>query len=129
MTITTGSGPIRRSRTARPRRSTTTTSPLPPITTKVKTSTKDFPYDQIRLGAQVTGTELALARDPSIKCTTLDDVNQVEFRGQQTSLSDAATQAYPSLGLASGAVSGPWAWTCEGKKLDDMRRELDEMRS
>ncbi|MBX9925424.1 MAG: GIY-YIG nuclease family protein [Hyphomicrobiaceae bacterium] len=73
------------------------------------------------------GTELILARDPSIKCTTLDDVNQVEFRGRQTSLSDAAIQAYASLGLASGAVSGPWAWTVDGKRLDDMRRELDEM--
>jgi len=71
------------------------------------------------------GTELSLARDPSITCTTLDDVNQVEFRGGQTSLSDAATQAYTSLGLASGAVSGPWAWTIGGKRLDDMRREID----
>ena len=75
------------------------------------------------------GTELALARDLSIKCTTLDDVNQVQFKGQQTSLSDAASQAYISLGFAPAAISGPWAWTMDGKRLDDMRRELDEMLS
>lgn len=38
-----------------------------------------------------------------------------------------AIQAYASLGLASGAVSGPWAWTLGGKRLDDIRREHDEL--
>lgn len=72
------------------------------------------------------GTALTLGRDPSIKCVTIDDVNQVEFQGQQTSLSDAARQAYDVLGFPQ-AVSGPWAWTFEGKRLDDMRREIDDM--
>ena len=44
------------------------------------------------------GTELQLEKDPVIICKTVDDINQVEFRGDITSLSDAALQAIRSLG-------------------------------
>ena len=70
-------------------------------------------------------SELLLARDPSIKCTTLDERNQVEFNGEVTSLSDAAIQAYSSIGLIASAISGPWAWTYNGNRLDDIRREME----
>jgi len=73
------------------------------------------------------GAILRLARQPDITCTTVDELNKVSFNGQITSLSDAAIQAYASLGQGSTAISGPWAWTFDGKRLDEMRREKDEI--
>jgi hypothetical protein len=74
----------------------------------------------------VPGTELKLYRDPAIICTTVDDTNQVNFKGDVTSLSDAALQAYKSLGQDVQALSGPWEWTYQGKRLDEIRREIEE---
>jgi T5orf172 domain len=72
------------------------------------------------------GTVLVLAKDPSITCTTVDERNRVEFQGAVTTLSDAAVKAYAILGQGAQAMSGPWAWTCEGQRLDDIRREKEE---
>lgn len=72
------------------------------------------------------GTELKLARDPAITCTTVDERNKVNYDGETTSLSDAALQACRSLGSDSTAVSGPWEWTYEGHRLDEIRREIEE---
>ena len=72
------------------------------------------------------GTELLLEKDPSITCKTLNDKNKVEFLGSETSLSDAAIQAINSLGLSWTSASGPWEWTYQGKRLDDLRREIDD---
>jgi hypothetical protein len=72
------------------------------------------------------GTELQLERDRAITCRTVDEKNKVEFRGEVTSLSDAALQALQGLGYDWAAVSGPWAWTYHGKRLDDIRREIEE---
>lgn len=75
------------------------------------------------------GTELKLAQDPSVTCKTVDDRNKVEFQGEITTLSDAALQACRSLGYDWTAISGPWAWTLDGRRLDDIRREIDELLS
>jgi hypothetical protein len=72
------------------------------------------------------GTELQLAKDPKIICTTVDDGNKVDYLGDITSLSDAALQAHNALGDDWPSVSGPWAWTYKGKRLDDLRREIDD---
>lgn len=72
------------------------------------------------------GTELQLAKDPKIICTTFDDGNKVDYLGDVTSLSDAALQAHNALGDDWPTVSGPWAWTYKGKRLDDMRREIED---
>ena len=72
------------------------------------------------------GTELQLAKDPKIICTTVDDGNKVDYLGDVTSLSDAALQAHNALGDDWPAVSGPWAWTYKGKRLDDLRREIED---
>jgi hypothetical protein len=72
------------------------------------------------------GTELQLAKANEIVCTTVDDVNQVEFQGDITSLSDAALQAIRGLGYEWDTASGPWEWTFQGKRLDDIRREIEE---
>jgi hypothetical protein len=72
------------------------------------------------------GTELQLAKDPAIICTTVDDTNKVNYLGDITSLSDAALQAHKALGDEWPAVSGPWAWTYQGKRLDDLRQEIED---
>jgi hypothetical protein len=72
------------------------------------------------------GTELQLFKDPSIICTTVDDNNQVNFKGDITSLSDAALQAHRALGDDWASISGPWAWAYQGKRLDDIRREIED---
>jgi hypothetical protein len=71
------------------------------------------------------GTQLQLAKDPAITCRTVDDKNQVEFRGDTTSLSDAALQALNELGIEWPTASGPWEWTYQGKRLDEIRREIE----
>lgn len=71
------------------------------------------------------GTELQLLRDPSIVCRTVDDRNKVEFRGDITSLSDAGLRAVRELGFDWPTVSGPWEWAYQGKRLDDLRREIE----
>ena len=72
------------------------------------------------------GTELHLEKDISITCKTIDDKNKVEYLGEVTSLSDAALQAIKSLGYEWPVVSGPWEWTYQGKRLDTIRREIEE---
>lgn len=71
------------------------------------------------------GTELQLAQNALLTCVTVDERNKVLFNGEITSLSDAALQACHSLGYEWPAVSGPWAWTLDGKRLDDIRREIE----
>lgn len=72
------------------------------------------------------GTELRLAKDMAITCKTVDENNQVEFKGDVTSLSDAALQAIRNMGYDWVSVSGPWEWTHQGKRLDELRREIEE---
>ena len=72
------------------------------------------------------GTELQLYKDPSITCKTVDEENKVEFRGDITSLSDAAMQALESIGIEWPTVSGPWEWSYLGRRLDEIRREIEE---
>jgi hypothetical protein len=72
------------------------------------------------------GTELQLFVDPTIICTTVDDINKVNFKGDVTSLSDAALQALNKMGYDWPSVSGPWAWSYQGKRLDELRTEIED---
>ena len=72
------------------------------------------------------GTELQLYRDNTVTCMTFDEINQVEFRGEKTSLSDAALQAIRGLGIDNPSASGPWEWPYQGKRLEDLRWEIEE---
>ena len=72
------------------------------------------------------GTELQLFKDPTILCRTVDDVNKVDFKGDSTSLSDAAMHALQSIGIDWPTVSGPWEWAYRGKRLDEIRREIED---
>jgi len=67
-----------------------------------------------------------LERDENITCLTVDEKNKVDFKGDVTSLSDAALQAVNSLGYEWSTVSGPWEWTYQGKRLDEVRREIED---
>jgi hypothetical protein len=73
------------------------------------------------------GMVLKLYKDPNVTCTTVDDRNQVNFDGQVTSLSDAALLAVKALGFDWPAASGPWEWTFNGRRLDEIRREIEEV--
>ena len=72
------------------------------------------------------GSELTLYRNPTIICKTVDDKNKVDFKGDVTSLSDAAIQALKDSGYDWGVASGPYEWAFQGKRLDDLRREIEE---
>jgi hypothetical protein len=72
------------------------------------------------------GTELQLEKDHTITCRIVGEKNKVEFRGEEISLSNAALQAIHELGYEWPTVSGTWAWTYQGKRLDDIRREIEE---
>lgn len=71
------------------------------------------------------GTVLQLARNPAITCTTVDETNKVRFEDVTTSLSDAAIEALHKIGIDWPAASGPWEWTYEGRRLDEIRREIE----
>jgi hypothetical protein len=72
------------------------------------------------------GTILHLEKNPTITCTTVDDVNKVSFNGEVLSLSEAARQAVNQVGYEWPSASGPWEWTYGGKRLDDIRAEIEE---
>jgi hypothetical protein len=72
------------------------------------------------------GTELQLEKDNSVTCKTVDENNQVEYLGEELSISKAALLATNSLGYQWDGVSGPWEWTYQGKRLDEIRREIEE---
>ncbi len=76
--------------------------------------------------AILPGTTLQLAKDTSVTCVTHDDINKVMFKGQVCSLSDAANQAFHDLGIVWPSISGPWEWSYQGKRLDEIRREIEE---
>lgn len=72
------------------------------------------------------GTDLQLQKDPSVVCKTVDEINQVDFNGDITSLSNAALQAVRDLGYDWTSAAGSWEWTYQGKRLDDLRREIED---
>ena len=41
-------------------------------------------------------------------------------------ISDAAIQAYKQIGQEPVALSGPWEWMHEGRRLDEIRRDIEE---
>ncbi len=72
------------------------------------------------------GTVLQLEKDNSITCKTVDENNKVEYLGEVLSISAAALRAIHSLGHKWESAQGPWEWTYKGKRLDDIRREIEE---
>jgi hypothetical protein len=93
--------------------------------TEVETAKKRGRFQLSMIGIK-PGTELRLEKDPNITCITVDEKNKVDFKGDVTSLSDAALQAIRSLGYEWPTASGPWEWTYRGKRLTDLRTEIED---
>ena len=62
--------------------------------------------------------------DPGIFCEVFDD-RTVRFRGQLTSLSDAARQISVEKGKGDQARQGPLYWTVDGHILSELRDAVE----
>lgn len=91
----------------------------------VETAKKRSRFQLAMVGLK-PGTILQLEKDPNITCTTVDEVNKVSFNGEVLSLSESARQAVKMVGYDWPSASGPWEWTYNGKRLDDIRTEIEE---
>ena len=69
------------------------------------------------------GTELQFKDNPTITCRVVDD-KKVEFRGEETFLSTAASLARQDLGYADSPVAGTVYWCYGGRTLDEIRRDV-----
>lgn len=70
------------------------------------------------------GAELTFARGEGFTATVVDNRN-IEFRGEQVSLSGAAREILRSLGYSTPQVQGTAYWLYEGQTLDERRREIE----
>lgn len=70
------------------------------------------------------GAELQFVRDETISCKVIDD-RSVEFKGQKTSLSAAASDLLREKGRQSTQVQGPLYWLYEGETLVERRQRLE----
>jgi hypothetical protein len=68
------------------------------------------------------GTVLQSVFDENITCTVKGE-RWVEFRGQETSLSNAALIVAHEKGYSWSAVAGPDYWKYSGKTLSELRQE------
>ena len=66
------------------------------------------------------GAELVFSRDENIKAKVIDN-RSIEYKGETTSLSEAARQALDVEYL----VQGPAYWMYEGETLDERRRRME----
>ncbi len=77
-----------------------------------------FHFSMVGLAA---GDEVAFSEDPSQTAIVLDDIH-VEFEGTSYLLSPLAAKL---LGSPSASVQGPLYFTYEGKRLTDLREEVE----
>jgi hypothetical protein len=77
-----------------------------------------FSFAQISRGA-----ELCFVRDERITCKVIDD-KSIEFEGQITSLSAAASEILNKFGRKTTQVQGPIYWLYEGETLEERRQRL-----
>lgn len=71
------------------------------------------------------GDLLVLSRDESLQAKIALDGKNVEFQGEQMSLSAAALKALHLLGYKTPSASGPEYWMFDGELLDERRRRLE----
>ena len=83
-------------------------------------STFNFKLANIPVGATLT-----FSRDQEIVCKVIDNRN-IEYNGEQTSLSKAAAEILSRLGSNWKSVRGTLYWEYEGETLDERRRRLEE---
>lgn len=82
-----------------------------------------FRFSQVGI---ISGTELVSAFDPRQTCIVHDD-RRVQFRGEITSLSNAALIVAHETGRRWAAVQGPQFWTYQGRSLTEMREEAEDV--
>ena len=70
------------------------------------------------------GAELKFIRDENKSCRVVDD-RSVDYNGQVTSLSAAASQLLQEMGWKSPQVAGPLYWSFDGEALDERRQRLE----
>ena len=71
------------------------------------------------------GTILTFAKNPEITCSVIDD-KRVLFRNDSVSLSQAALTVLHEMGYDWITVAGPNFWCCDGQKLSDLRRQIED---
>lgn len=91
---------------------------------RAKGDARKPPFKFSMLGV-TPGSVLKLYKDEGVTCATVDENNRVLFRGSVISLSRAAQLALEDMGVNWPTFSGPYEWTLDGKRLYDLRREID----
>jgi hypothetical protein len=71
------------------------------------------------------GAQLAFSKGEGITATVVDNT-RIEFRGEITSLSAAATVIMNELGYSSSTLQGTAYWLFDSETLDDRRRSREE---
>lgn len=70
------------------------------------------------------GSKLKYVNDEQIECKVIDD-KAIEFQGQVTSLSAAASELLNKSGRKSAQVQGPIYWLYEEETLDERRQRIE----
>ena len=71
------------------------------------------------------GARLHFSKDDAITALVIDD-RRIEFEGQVTSTSTAATKVLQRMGGTLKAARGPLYWTYEGETLVERRMRLED---
>jgi hypothetical protein len=99
----------------------------PPINPEVTEEMKEFvarrPPFRFSFAQIAPGAELCFVSDEQITCKVIDD-KSIEFEGQITSLSAAASEILNRFGRKTTQVQGPIYWLYEGETLEERRRRL-----
>ena len=89
---------------------------------EVKSRRPMFRFSQVKINP---GSILSFSMDESIICKVMNDRN-VEFNGEEVSLTDAAMQVLESKNIHWKAVSGPGIWEFEGENLYTRRIRMEK---
>jgi len=89
---------------------------------KARTRKERFNFKMVNV---VPGTVLQFARDENVTCVVKDSRN-VEFEGEELSLSEAALRALRDAGYNWKSAQGAAYWLLEGETLSDRRTRMEE---
>lgn len=81
-----------------------------------------FSFNMVDIPA---GAVLTFSKDPDVTCVVRGN-KKIEFDGEITSVSAAASKALARLGMSWKSVQGPIYWLYEGETLDERRRRMEE---
>lgn len=95
----------------------------PDITAEMRDFSSRRPPFRFSLAEVPLGAELRFVRDEQIVCKVVDD-KSVEFEGQVTSLSAAASELLNRMGRKATQVQGPIFWIYDGETLEERRQRV-----